>query len=221
MKKLSAAIIMVIMAIFCVIVFSSQSNAQDKPLTFGAKVGISSSVFTRDFQAVSERLTGFSGGGFITYRITDFFAVGAELLYIQQGASGVILYDTLPSTSTTLTFHTIDLPVLLFFNVPDINGVSPKLFIGHSFGYNINVTGRNRTQIDNDPIMYVRGVHDMTNRYERLDFGAIAGVGVDFKTGKMVFSIDGRYRLGYTNMFLNDFDKTSFGYLSLNVGVGF
>jgi hypothetical protein len=221
MKKFSATINLIIMAIFCVIIFSSQSNAQDKPLNFGVKVGISSSVFTRDFQAVSERLTGFSGGGFVTYKITNFFSVGAELLYIQQGASNIMLIDTLPNTSTNLTFHTIDLPVLLFFHVPDMNGISPKFFIGHAFGYNVKVYGRNRTQINNDPVMYVRGTHDLTNRYERLDFGGIAGVGVDFKTSKMLFSVDARYRLGYLNMFSDDFNQTSFGFVSLNVGVGF
>lgn len=209
------------MAIVSVVVLSFQSNAQDKPLNFGAKVGISSSVFTQECQDVSGRLTGFSAGGFVTYKITDFFSVGAELLYIQQGASNLILMDSIPNRSTNLTFHTIDIPVLLFFNIPSTGEVIPKIFVGHSFGYNIYVRGRNRLQIDNNPVIITKSTSDMTSQYERLDFAAVAGIGVDFKFINMVFTVDGRYRLGYTNMFLNDFNKTSFGNVSLNVGVGF
>jgi len=212
----------IVIAIFCSIYFSTHSNAQDKTLTFGGRAGISSSVFTKDYQAVSERLTGIMFGGFGTYRITNFFSVGVELLYIQQGASNLLFIDTIiPGTTTNLTFHTIDIPVLLIFNIPEMDKVNPKIFIGHSFGYNFRVNAASRMLLNDNPVIYANNYSDKTNRYERLDFGIVAGIGTDFKANNMIFTIDGRYRLGYTNIFLHNFDHTSFGYVCVSVGVGF
>jgi len=207
----------IVFILFFLSVISSFS--QEKKITYGGKIGICNSTFAQDFQGYGNHKTGFTIGAFVSYRVTDYFYLSIEANYLQQGAANVYL-DTSSSISN-LTFHEIDIPVLLNFNLPNFDKITPKIFIGHSFGFNVNVTSKNRIPVLNEPLIYVKSSYNITQNYDLLDFAGVVGLGVDFKYEKMLFSVDARYRIGYTNMTFSSFNKISFNNISVNIGVGF
>ena len=78
-------------------------------------------------------------GGFFSYRLTDFMTVQGELLYMLHGGSrdGYIRdfsaiggsVESIHYTNRAILMHSIAIPVLLGFNMPDMASetVIPKL----------------------------------------------------------------------------------------------
>lgn len=200
--------------------YTSFSIGQDNPLHYGVKLGIVNSTMAKNCQSTSNNRVGFTGGCFASYDLKKSFLVEADLLYLQQGITNSLPLTAKDyPTSTNICFHTIEVPVLFIYNPRDVDGISPRVFFGHSFGYILSSIATNRLQFDTAPTKYFYTKEDVTSKFNNLDFGAVLGIGVSFKAGSHNLILDARYKFGYTNINTSAFDKYSNNALTITAGL--
>ena len=174
----------------------------------------------KNFQNLGYSRIGITGGAFASYDLKKSLSAGLEILYLQQGVT-----NTLPltakdyPTSTNICFHTIEVPLLLSFNSHDIDGITPRIFLGHSFGYILSAIASNREQFDVAPVKYFYTKENVTSKFNNLDFGIVMGIGIGFKAGSHNLILDARYKFGYTNINTSAFDKYSNNALTVTAGL--
>lgn len=214
MKKLT------FVSVISLLFYTSVSFGQDNPLHYGVKLGIANSNMAKNFQNTENSRIGFTGGVFASYDLKKAFSASLEILYLQQGVTNTLPLTTKDyPTSTNICFNTIEAPLLFIYNPRDMEGITPRFFAGHSFGYIINAIATNREQFDVAPVKYFFTKEDVTSKFNNLDFGVIVGMGIGFKAGSHNLIFDVRYKFGYTNINTSAFDKYSNNALTITAGL--
>lgn len=214
MKKLTFIIVI------SFLLYTSVSVGQDNPLHYGVKLGLVNSTMAKNFQSTSDNRIGITGGGFVNYDLKKSLSAGLEILYLQQGITNTapLTAKNYP-TSTNICFHTIEVPLLLSFNPHDIDGITPRIFLGHSFGYILSAIASNRILFDTAPAKYFYTKENVSDKFNNLDFGIVMGIGISFKAGSHNLILDARYKFGYTNINISAFDKYSNNALTVTAGI--
>ncbi len=195
------------------------------PIGFGIKGGTTFSSFSRSQPHTGSKL-GFTAGVYGNYSFSERLGVQVEAAYCQQGGSFTQFRDdtrfggesdffTRNVTTSTITLHNIEVPVLLRVTIPTQSDVKPLLFAGPSVGFNIGATEKyERTgEFESGDGLYVTasGHRNVTSQYNLYQFGATAGLGLEMPFfGEHKLLIDARYRYG-----LNPAKKT-FSYIDFN-----
>ena len=214
MKKLTFIIVI------SFLLYTSVSIGQDNPLHYGVKLGLVNSTMAKNFQNLGYSRIGITGGAFASYDLKKSLSVEADVLYTQQGITNTLPLTTKNyPTSTNICFHTIEVPLLLSFNSHDIDGITPRIFLGHSFGYILSAIASNREQFDVAPVKYFYTKEDVSSKFNNLDFGIVMGIGISFKVGSHNLILDARYKFGYTNINTSAFDKYSNNALTITAGL--
>jgi Outer membrane protein beta-barrel domain len=127
--------------------------------------------------------TGFAGGVFAEYDLSENFSIMPEILYVQKGGR----YNTF-TDAYQLNWDSLEVPLLVKgkFGTDTVKGV---VFAGPALSFAIN-----QTLLDNyisiPPAYYLR----------TFDIGIHAGLGGEFAlTPQMTFFLNGRYMQGFIN----------------------
>jgi hypothetical protein len=134
------------------------------------------------------KLPFYAGGVFFDLGL-GFFSIQPEILYVRMGAA----YEVDELNSLEFRHHYIQAPVLLRLNVIPAGPVRPFLCGGGYGAYLIKSEG----------VMEIDGVSEkteITDDYERFDYGLVGGAGIMFKLGIVGLSVEGRYTYGLANI---------------------
>ena len=160
---------------------------------------------------------GFCAGGFITFNITDMFAIQPEVLYTMKGTKyeEEILGETL---KVWIKLNYLEIPVLVKIIVPTPGGVKPFLFAGPVLALKLSGKAKFEYGAESEE----EDIED--EDIKSTDFGLVIGAGVDFGlgvpgTGKM--TLDVRYSLGLSTISEFEGDDVKNGVFSLMVGFSF
>jgi hypothetical protein len=217
-------------------IFSVRAQGVDKPLSFGIKAGLSNSLFTNYQQKAVDNKLGFAVGATAEFKLSNLLGVEINLNYVQEGAdkaSPYLIYtkEYLNSfnensyggmyeyiNESDITLHTIQVPVLFNIRPPVKGDVVPRLILGYSFDFILNATTKDEITFysyDNTTNSYSyfpitkRNKANVTSSFKTFNMGPVLGLGLDFKSDKLTYLIDARYKIG-----LNDINNL--GELKIN-----
>ena len=150
------------------------AQAQRSDVSLGLKAGATYSGFMGAQATGYESIFGFQAGAFANIGLTDLFAFQPEILYSQKGAK-------FPTTGVTTRLNYVDVPLAFHVN-------ADGLFFeaGPQVGFLLAANDQSGTVSV-----------DRKSRYNAFDFGYLAGLGYQRKTG---LGIGLRYNGGFTNV---------------------
>lgn len=185
MKRL----IIVSLAVVCAAVLVPQTLSAG----FGVKGGYSLSKFavtsTEPLPFAFQNLPSPTGGIFFNLKLGPL-AVQPEVLYVRMGAKYVIEGDGLE-----FRFDYIQVPVLLKLSVIPLGPIRPIIYAGGYGSYLFKARG----------VVLVDGSvfgepEDLSDDFEKYDYGVVGGAGVEFKLPGISLSVEGRYNYGLKNV---------------------
>lgn len=170
---------------FIFILTANPLQAQDAVKT-GAKGGINfANISNSDF----ESRTGFVVGGFAKFSIPmSPFSIQPEALYSQQGGE-------IDGNEVRLDY--LQVPVLFKYALIPAGPAQPNLFLGPYAGLRLVAEQEGGTG------GILGGSSNIENETESVDYGLIAGAGVDIEVGDSIFTMDARYTFGAADVFKN------------------
>lgn len=184
---------------------SGGDSSGNSTITYGAKVGLTSSGFyefpTKDRDHTGH-VTGVAVGGFVNYPISDLFTASAELLYMQQGGTRVELKESILGGNTILTgnvtLHNLEIPILIRAGLPGLlPGFKPELIVGPSFGFNIAARqSQDYTFFVEDFPVTTDGTENVRSEFQSIQLGLNLGLGTEVAVGDHLLYFDARYRVG-------------------------
>ncbi len=228
------------------IMLSVNAQREDKPLSFGVKIGSNSSGFTQNYEVFTGKRLGFTGGVFAEFKPIQIVGVSLEVNYSQQGAYHLTpSYIYSPSELNTITIiknnsdirlNTIDIPLLINFRPLTEGNITPVFTAGFAFDYILSAKATNWLYTTNT----ITGIQmtlpnqttdNVSDRFKKYNYGPVFGLGIDFTEKQIKYSIGMRYSIGLNNIDnlanLNNVSTNSFRYdfssntLSILIGVGF
>ena len=182
-----------------VLIFAMSASAFEPGLAgYGLKFGMNMANFSgKDAKAEegeSKKMKlGFAAGGFVTYSITEMFAVQPEVLYTMKGAK----YEW-EGGSWTAKYDYLEIPVLAKVSIPTQGNIGPHLFIGPALG--ILLSAKDKTEIEGEDPFELAGEEDAKDWTKSTDFGLVFGAGVDIGMPHSAITIDGRWELGLSTI---------------------
>jgi hypothetical protein len=192
----------------------------------GLKIGVSSAKLYGDDVGDFEGLLGeglksrigFCAGGFITFNITEMFAIQPEVLYTMKGVRWEGGINGATPLKIWIKLDYLEIPVLVKIIVPTPGGVKPFLFAGPVLALKLSSKVKAEYAGDSEE----EDIED--ENMKSTDFGLVIGAGVDFGlgipgTGKM--TLDVRYSLGLSTISAFEGDDVKNGVFSLMVGFSF
>jgi len=204
--------LIVSLAALCVAAMLPQSLSAG----FGLKGGYGLSKFSVSLDGLPYPVANLSnpvGGIYFSLKLGPL-AIQPEVLYARLGTKA-----ELEGTGLAYRLDYIQVPVLLKFSVIPLGPVRPVIYAG---GYGSYLIAAKGAIIDNGVTSpYV----DVDDQFEKYDYGAVGGVGIEFKLPGISFSIEGRYNYGLRNIHapVSPEDTVAFKNRSLMalVGIGF
>jgi outer membrane protein W len=180
----------------------ASADADAGKISCGAKVGIIMTNLTgtpESWDDATSYKTGFTGGVFMNFPITERFSLEPEILYTMKGVTSN-LYDGLLSVDVTASFDYFELPLLAVYTFPGVKNLKPRVYAGPSFAYTLS------SELEVSALLFSTSV-DISSLTQTTDFGVVAGAGFDYALGKGMLTFDVRYQRGFTNVIMTgDFD---------------
>lgn len=159
----------------------------------GIKIGLNLANVTGDDIEINwENKMGFCAGGFMTFNLSNMFAIQPEAFFTMKGYKSDQEWNFYKLTITYL-----EIPVLAKILILTEGTIKPNIFAGPSLGIRIS------------------GEEDMKST----DFGLIFGGGIDFAFGTGNFLVDFRYSMGLSSIYENEDVKNTV--ISIMVGYYF
>lgn len=179
-----------------VVVFTlSSASVSAQGLTAGLKAGMNIANVHGDDVKLAEALgvefssnIGLCVGGFVTYSLSDMFAIQPELLFTMKGAKMEVA-----GYKETVKVNYLEIPVLAKLSIPTPGNVKPSLFVGPSLA--IKLSAKAEWEEDGES-----GEEDISEEVKSTDFGLVFGAGIDFGLGQGKLTVDARYTLGLTKV---------------------
>ncbi len=222
MRKFTAPIL----AALCIVMLAPQADAQS--IHYGLKTGLDFSSITfkttetglPDFKGLSERVQGL----YVSFKLGPV-AVQPELLFVRSGTS--FIADEEPGVGRVTQVYKlnyIEIPVLVKYSF-QAGPVRPCVFAGPSFAYLLKArVGSQIDYFDGAEGSDYESYQDFEDYFKKSDFGAVGGIGVEYKLSQVILSLEARYRLGLTdinNGFLSGDSTMKNKGLSVMAGIGF
>jgi hypothetical protein len=198
MKKLLAVLVVMMIA-------ASIGLAKEGALSFGPKFALNFASEGGDNSSYISSSTKFGIGGFVTYGLTDPFALQGELLYNRKGC-----VSTGYNPNVNFTGSYLDVVALAKFNIQLEGDIKPAIFAGPSLGILLSAN-------------YEQGgtTTDYTSNVSGADFALVFGAGAAYKMGNGNIIFDLRYYLGLSNVNKNSPPSNTNQIVSINVGYAF
>ncbi len=209
MKKL----IVVLMAVLCVAALAPR----DLSAGVGIKGGLSLAKFSLSGEmetAEWKYLPSWVAGAYVEFKL-GFVSLQPEVLYTRMGAK---IEDVIEDVPFSLQYRLdyLQVPVLLKFNVVPAGPIRPFLYAGGYGGYLLKAKGIMEGGGETDEA-------DLTENFERVDYGVVGGAGLAFKLPGLSVSVEGRYNYGLANFIKDPLEGESGKNRSIMalVGIGF
>jgi hypothetical protein len=139
----------------------------------GIKIGLNlANVTGDDVEIYWENKMGFCAGGFLTFSLSDIFAIQPEAFFTMKGYKSEQEWNFYTSSVTYL-----EIPVLAKAFIPTGGNIKPNIFGGPSLG--IKISGE---------------------EYKSTDFGLVFGGGIDFALGTGKFLVECRYSMSLSSV---------------------
>jgi hypothetical protein len=136
----------------------------------------------------SDSLRSFTVGGWWRKPIRNRLALQAEAIYAVKGDS-----ETSGGYTTSTRISYLDLPVLARYGFRKNSPLQPILFAGPAVA--INLTAQSRLEGEGTDVEV-----DVKDQVNTLDFGLVAGAGLDFVVGGRTYGVEMRYSKGLSNV---------------------
>jgi hypothetical protein len=211
--KIALSLIFVVFALV-----NTQAQQDDKPLTYGFRIGTNSSGFTQNYEVFTQSKLGFTGGGFIEYQPIKMAGISIEVNYSQQGAyhfdpnyiyTPAELSDGTNKIYSDIKLQTIEVPLLFNFRPLTEGNITPVFSLGFAFDYILSASSNNWVSItDANNFTYTlptTNKEDVSSRFQSYNYGPVGGLGIDFIEKQIKYSIGVRYSIG-----LNDIDNSAY-----------
>lgn len=181
-----------------VIILAALCVAVVMPQTLQAGVGLKAGISLSEFRLTSVQPPTFSFGnlryyvGGLSFGLSlGIVAIQPEVLYTRMGARYAAGGDSLE-----YRFDYIQVPVMLRINVIPVGPLRPFICGGAYGSYLLKAKG----------VMVIDGATnegDLTEDYQRYDYGAVGGAGLAFHLPGITLTAEGRYNLGLKNILKN------------------
>jgi hypothetical protein len=164
---------------------------KDSPISVGPKLGVNLADLRGDTPDTSMK-TGFCGGAFLAWEISEWFTFQPEFLYSQRGADE-------SNVDASISLDYIEFPLLAMLTIPMEGRFTPNVFVGPSIAFNIKAEWS------------AGGASlDIKDEVSSTDVGIAFGAGVKVgEIGPGAITADIRYTMGLTNVADSDFDDDS------------
>ena len=166
--------------------------------TFGIMAGVNLAKISGDGTDALDSRTGWLGGVFVTFHLTNTFAIQPEALYSQRGASA----DAGSGFDATIKMDYIDIPVLLRYDIPVVGPIRPFFVAGPAFGIQAKcaISGEGEgvsasvdcDQLNEDP--------EASFDPKTFDLSGVVGAGLDFRLGGHTLMLGARYQHGFSDV---------------------
>lgn len=166
--------------------------------TIGIMAGVNLARISGDETDALDSRTGWLGGVFVTFHLTNTFGIQPEALYSQRGASA----DAGSGVDATIKMDYIDIPVLLRYSVPVTGPIRPFFVAGPAFGIqskcSIAAEGEGVSasvdcdQFEDDP--------EASFDSKTFDLSGVVGAGLDFRVGGRTLMLGARYQHGFSDV---------------------
>lgn len=183
MKKL-------LLTLTAIVALSVAASAQ---LSIGIKGGLNLAKVTGDDADGTDGRTSFHLGAYLTFDVSDKFAIQPELLYNSIGAKSESSYfdDDLGDITAEETYklNYISVPVMFLYKI------TPQVNIQAGPQFNFLASAKDKYEISYDGGS-ASGDEDIKDQFKGLDLGFNVGLGANF--GKL--NASARYCLGLSNI---------------------
>jgi hypothetical protein len=183
--------------------FAQESPANDRKLTFGVKGGLALSQLVRigpAFQgAYLKSKLGATAGGFVNLRFSHAVSIQTEILFVRKGYQWRGYGYNLGEYGT-IKIDYIEVPVFAKITFCENRTIRPFYFTGPYLDI--------RTRALSDWVywghLYLeKSVNDVTDRLRTTHCGWLFGTGIAIHALSREFTIEVRYDLGSTRVFIN------------------
>lgn len=154
----------------------------------GIHIGMNLSYLT-DYGNTEARVLkpGFCGGLYLTYNLTEKFAIQPEILYFMKGSKNDFDDDS-EGMDTKWNLSYLEIPILFKITQP----LNEKTNVNFLAGPTVSFLLSAKIESDWDEI----DGYDLKDDLEATDFGITLGMGIDHTFSSMVVSFDARFTLG-------------------------
>lgn len=178
---------------FSVLLFLIVSLPAAAQTELGARLGVSAATVTGEFATAdaAQIRYGFVGGLTLSFPLRYSFVLRAEALYTQKGftteEAAVVGAGGTPVSAASVTFDltTLDLPLLLAYELSASRELEVEVFGGPYLGFELS----ERLRVEPD----VAAVSEESDLFRGTDLGFVVGVGVSFAAGGFQPSLGVRY----------------------------
>ncbi len=180
-----------------------------------------------EYAGMSHEIFGTVG---LLYRaeLDENWAISTGLNYARRGAESKLnqdlkLFDKTFNVGVRLT-HKMDyleVPVLFEYRIKDSKSVSPYLFAGANFGYELNYNMLFKSHIIIDINLYDYNVDLTSNRFNRFDIAGVVGAGVYVPLGVGNLNFDIRYLHGFTDIVKNTVVDLGLQHRNVRIGAAY
>jgi len=180
-------------------------------LGIGLKAGVNFSDLTGDdvvegedlIQVGEESRTGLVLGAFLTFNLSEMFALQPEVLYTQKGQDiEVEQAGELFNQETQLNY--LEIPLLAKLSFADAEaGVRPNVFAGPAMSILMDTETEVETPVGGGTI-----ITPEEDDFNDVDWGLVFGAGLDFNLSGLVLGIEGRWTAGLTSIDNTEEDLT-------------
>jgi len=199
-----------ILTILTCISFAFSGTAQIET-AIGFKGGVHFNKFTGGDVSKTNWGTGPKVGGFLNIGLANIAQFQMELLYSQE--NGNFSHDT---NNYKASLGYIEIPLVLKLRVPVSENFLPYASVGQSVGYLVS----NKTDIAYMDATKGEVNEPVNNVFNTFNLATLVGIGVDFESENIFFTIDARYNIGNINISKQNFKIKSNG-LAITAGLGF
>ena len=177
------------------------SAQQSQAVEWGLKFGLNSTSFALSSETLQKNHTAHTDyilGAFLTFHISEKWAIQPEVYFSEEGAEYDWLMYSFDFYNYKYRMPYFQFPVLLKFNIPVEGRFLPSLFFGPYAKIRQEATFLR--VIDHGEAEDFGQREDITDVIKSFDYGLVIGGGLGVKTcfGKIVLDI--RYSFGLTNM---------------------
>lgn len=180
-------------------------NAQN--VSFGPVASVNHSWITGTSQSDRQFNLGYKVGAMLTYSIDPHWAVGADLLFANEGLRNENIVSDIKYTSKiNLNYIRVPLKGTYFFGELG-DKLRPKLYAGPSFGFLVGGKSKLETEVISTGNV-VKTETNSKDNFKGFDLGAMVGAGLNYRIGTATWL---NFDLNYTNGLI-DISKSTSGW---------
>ena len=198
MKKTIVKVFGVSVLIF---LFCHPNVHAEKKLNFGIKVGYDfashwSTGEKADDSVIIRSKFGLLAGVMANFRLSNFFRLQPEILYVQKGSRQDVTVPESPIGTIAVIYDLqyLEIPVVLKFYPKKGKGLfQPVLSTGPYFSFLLKSAYSYSNPFIGNMEFDIEGLKTM-------DMGFLSGLGIEFHEEKMIFGFHLRYSMGFINL---------------------